>query len=51
MELPSGRAVIGGILVLAIAAGFELELAWLFIGAIVLFLGWCGYMLMAPDHA
>ena len=51
VELPSGRAVIGGVLVLAIAAGFELEYAWLFIGALVLFLGWCGYLLMGPDQS
>lgn len=50
MELPSLRAVIGGVLVLAIAAGFEFEDAWLFLGALVAFLGWCGYMLMAPDE-
>ena len=49
MELPSGRALIGGVLVLAIAAGFELEYSWLFLGGLVLFLAWCGYMLMATD--
>lgn len=36
---------------LAIAAGFEFELAWLFLGALVVFLGWCGYMLMAADES
>ncbi|HEY3527981.1 MAG TPA: hypothetical protein VGK78_02435 [Nocardioides sp.] len=51
MQLPSLRAVIGGALVLAIAAGFEFELAWLFLGGLVLFLGWCGYMLMAADES
>ncbi len=51
VELPSGRAVIGGVLVLAIAAGFELELAWLFLGGLVLFLAWCGYMLLGPRDA
>jgi hypothetical protein len=43
--------MIGGGLVLAIAAGFEFELAWLFLGALVLFLAWCGYLLFAPDES
>ena len=51
MELPSGRAIVGGVLVLAVAAGYEFELAWLFLGGLVLFLGWCGYLLMAPDES
>jgi hypothetical protein len=51
VELPSGRAVIGGVLVLAIAAGFEFEHSWLFLGGLILFLGWCGYVLMAPDES
>lgn len=51
MELPSGRAVIGGVLVLVIAAGFEFEHSWLFLAGLILFLGWCGYMLMAPDES
>ena len=51
MELPSLRAVIGGVLVLAIAAGFEFEYSWLFLGALVLFFGWCGYMLFAADES
>ena len=49
MELPSGRAVVGGVLVLAIAAGFEFEFAWLFLGGAILFLAWCGYLLLGPD--
>lgn len=49
MELPSGRAVIGGMLVLAAAAGFEFGNPWLFLGSLVLFLAWCGYMLFASD--
>jgi hypothetical protein len=49
VELPSGRAVIGGVLVLATAAGFEFMNVWLFLGGLVLFLAWCGYMLFAPD--
>ena len=36
---------------LAIAAGFEFEEFWLFIAGLVLFLGWCGYMLMAGDES
>ena len=51
MELPSGRAIIGGVLVLAVAAGYEFEQPWLFLGGLVLFLGWCGYLLMAPDES
>ena len=35
---------------LAVAAGFEFELSWLFVGGLVLFLGWCGYLLLAPDE-
>ena len=50
MELPSLRAVIGGALVLAVAAGFEFEWSWLFLAGMVLFLAWCGYMLLAPDE-
>jgi len=48
VEIPSGRAIIGGVLVLAITAGFEFELAWLFLAGLVLFLAWAGYMLMSP---
>jgi hypothetical protein len=51
VQIPSGRAVIGGVLVLAIAAGFEFELAWLFLGALVLFLAWCGYLLLGPTDS
>jgi hypothetical protein len=51
VELPSGRAFIGGVLVLAIAAGFEFEYSWLFLGGLVLFLAWAGYMLMRPDES
>lgn len=51
MELPSLRAVIGFALVLVIAAGFEFELSWLFVGALVLFFGWCGYVLFAEDES
>ena len=51
MELPSGRGVIGGVLVLATAAGFEFEYAWLFLAGLVLFLAWCGYLLLGPDEA
>lgn len=51
VELPSGRAVIGGVLVLVIAAGFEFEHAWLFLGGLVLFLAWCGFMLLGPTDS
>lgn len=43
--------MIGGVLVLAVAAGFEFEHAWLFLGGLVLFLAWCGYMLLASDES
>jgi hypothetical protein len=51
VELPSLRAVIGGALALAIAAGFLFELSWVFLGGLVLFLAWCGYLLLAPDES
>jgi hypothetical protein len=51
VELPSLRAVIGGVLVLAVAAGFEFEHSWLVLGGLVLFLAWCGYLLMSPDES
>jgi hypothetical protein len=49
VELPSLRAVIGGVLVLAVAAGFEFEHVWLFLAGLVLFTAWVGYVLMGPD--
>lgn len=49
MENNHGRMVIGVVLTLAITAGFEFELAWLFVAALVLFLGWLGYLLLGPD--
>jgi len=51
VEIPSGRAVLGGVLVLAIAAGFEFELAWLFLTGLVLFLAWAGFVLMSPGDS
>jgi hypothetical protein len=42
--------VIGGALVLAMAAGFLFELSWLCLGGLVLFLGWCAYLLLAPEE-
>jgi hypothetical protein len=51
VEIPSGRAILGGVLVLALAAGFEFELAWLFIAALVLFLAWAGYLLLSPGDS
>lgn len=51
VELPSLRAVIGGALVLIIAAGFEFEHSMVFLGGLVLFLAWCGYVLFAPDES
>ena len=49
VENNHGRMVIGVVLALAVAAGFEFELAWLFLGGLVLFFGWCGYLLLGPD--
>lgn len=43
--------MIGGVLVLAVAAGFEFEWAWLFLAALVVFFAWCGYRLMASDDS
>jgi hypothetical protein len=51
VQLPSLRAVIGGVLVIGIAAGFEFEQAWLFLAALVLFSAWCGYLLFAPSDS
>ena len=51
VEIPSGRAIIGGVLVLAIAAGFEFEWAWLFLPGLVLFLGWAGFVLLNPGDS
>jgi hypothetical protein len=51
VELPSGRAVLGGVLVLAVAAGFEFELAWLFLAGLVLFLAWAGFVLLSPGDS
>jgi hypothetical protein len=44
-----GRKVIGAVLGLAIAAGFEFELAWLFLGGVVLFSVWLGFVLLGPE--
>ena len=49
MEGNHGRKVIGALLLLALAVGFELELAWLFLAAGVLFLGWLGFVLLGPE--
>jgi hypothetical protein len=44
-----GRKVIGALLLLVVAAGFELELVWLFLGGGVLFLAWLGFVLLGPE--
>jgi hypothetical protein len=49
VEGSSGRKAIGAVLLLAVAAGFELELVWLFLGAGVLFLAWLGFVLLGPE--
>src|SRR5262249_35268406 len=51
VQIPSGRAILGGVIVLAIAAGFELELAWLFILGAVLFMAWAGFVLVHPGDS
>jgi hypothetical protein len=51
VELPSLRAVIGGVLVLVIADGFEFEHSMIFLGGLVLFTAWCGYVLFTPDES
>ena len=43
------RMVVGVVLGLVIAAGFEFELAWLFLGGLVVFMAWLGYLLLGPD--
>lgn len=48
MEGNQGRKVIGALLLLAVAAGFELELVWLFLAGAVLLLAWLGYVLLGP---
>ncbi len=49
VESNHGRTVIGVVLLLAITAGFEFELAWLFVGALVVFFAWLGYLLLGPE--
>jgi hypothetical protein len=44
-----GHKVVGAVLGLAVAPGFELELAWLFLGGLVLFAAWLGFMLLGPE--
>ena len=42
--------VIGGVLVLVTAAGFEFEWSWLFLAGMVLFMAWVGFMLMSSQR-
>ncbi len=49
MQNSPGLKLIGVVLVLAIATGFVLELAWLFLSALVVFFGWLGYLLLGPE--
>jgi hypothetical protein len=49
VQLTHSRMVVGIVLALAIAAGFEFELAWLFLLGLVMFFGWLGYVLLGPD--
>ena len=42
--------VTGVVLGLIITAGFEFELAWLFLGGlVVVFFAWLGHLLLGPD--
>lgn len=38
----------GLVLLVLIAVGFEFEIAWLFVGAVVLMLLFVGYLMFAP---
>jgi hypothetical protein len=49
VHLPSGRVVLGSVLLLLIAAGFEFEIAWLFVGALVIIMIFFGYLLFVPS--
>jgi hypothetical protein len=49
VRLPSGHVVFGSVLLLLIAAGFELEIAWLFVGALVIIMIFFGYLLFVPS--
>ena len=49
VERNPGRIIIGLVLLLGMTAGFEFELAWLFLGALVLFFAWLGYLLLGPE--
>ena len=49
MQRNHSRMVLGVVLGLIITAGFEFELAWLFLGGLVLFFAWLGYLLLGPD--
>jgi hypothetical protein len=49
VESNHSRLVIGALLGLAVAAGFEFELAWLFLAGLALFLAFLGYLLLGPD--
>jgi hypothetical protein len=49
VESNNGRLLIGVVLGLAVAAGFEFEIAWLFLAALVLFLAFLGFLLLGPD--
>ncbi len=49
MQSNHSRMVLGAVLGLVIVAGFEFEVAWLFLGGLVLFFAWLGYLLLGPD--
>ena len=49
MERNHSHLVVGVVLGLAVTAGFEFEIAWLFLAGLVLFLVFLGYLLLGPD--
>jgi hypothetical protein len=49
VERNHSHRVVGVVLGLAVTAGFEFEIAWLFLAGLVLFLVFLGYLLLGPD--
>ena len=50
MQSNHGRIVIGAVLGPAMAAGSEFEIGWLFLGSLVLFVRWLGYLLLGRER-
>ena len=49
MDSAISRYVAGGFFVLVIAAGFEFEIATVFIAGLILFFAWAAFMLLRTD--